>query len=67
MQRYIFKSEKRNVKCEKITTAYCFSIYTTVSGKKSDKILHSFDTVVAARVTVSPYLTKTLPEACFAT
>ena len=49
-----------------LPTAYCFSIYTTVSGKKSDNISHSFDTVVAANVTVSPYLTRTAPAACLA-
>ena len=49
-----------------LPTEYNFSWYKTISGKKSDKIFALSDTTAVDKITVSPYLTKTAPSACFA-
>src|SRR5690606_15672934 len=48
-----------------LPAAYCFSRYSTVSGKNGRWVTLG-ETVTAACTTVSPNCTRTLPAACFA-
>ena len=50
-----------------LPTEYNFSWYKTISGKKSDNTFAFLLTHTVDKTTVSPYLTRTAPWACFAT